>query len=117
MPTRMDSTEHDVPVASGASRPSGWFRLWVVVVALYGLVVAGFVANAWPEPEAQIKTYKVREEATGLEFWIDYFGYGTQYSSPMTNPISPCRHSRPICRQNAASAARLLASCTSSGVV
>lgn len=56
-------------------RPSGWFRLWVFVGALYALFVAGLVALSWPQPESGIKTYEAVVDATGEKFEFDFYGY------------------------------------------
>jgi hypothetical protein len=69
-------SEHG-PVASRSARLSGWFRLWVVIGALYALVLAVYSAIYWPQAESRIKTHHVKDNATGVQVEVDYFGdYG-----------------------------------------
>lgn len=58
----------------GGRRLSGWQRLGIFVAVLYALAVSAFVAVKWPKPEDGIRTYWVREDATGRDIKFEFWG-------------------------------------------
>ena len=58
----------------GGQRLSGWQRLGIFIAVLYALAVLALVAVKWPKPESSIRSYSVREDATGREFKFEFWG-------------------------------------------